>query len=299
VVHRDLKPGNVLVSHAGDVLITDFGIAKVISADATPSISTVLKGSPGYLAPELLRGQPARFSSDLFSVGAIAYELLTGSHPFIKGPGADRDQIFYATLNDPIPPIEVDLPPGVDAVVRRLLERDPARRYQTATQVLDDLARIPLRDGGPLALRRYLTATRATVVASEPAPGSLAVSGMAGQMASSPSASRVAPTQPGRRRRLATVTAVVAAAAAAAAVALAMRGGPTGGPRPAASPVPAAVVTAPPDAGVPPPSPPVAFVPDAAVPDASPAPAAKRRDGRSHGDWIVPGSSNPDTIKVR
>ncbi len=105
VLHRDLKPSNVLVSRSGDVSITDFGIAKVISAGETPSVSTTMKGSPGYLAPEILRGQPAGFPADLFAVGGILHELSTGRHPFIHAARAPRDQIFHATLVEEVPPL--------------------------------------------------------------------------------------------------------------------------------------------------------------------------------------------------
>lgn len=199
IVHRDLKPGNVLVSNAGDVQLTDFGIAKVISPNITPSVSTMLKGSPGYLAPEVLRGQPARFTSDLFSVGGLFWELLTGRNPFIA-PNSERDQIFFATLNESVPPlasIGVVAPPGLDEIIHRLLAKDPVARYQNAGLVLEDLVGVTTafaRDATALGLRRYVASLHNTVATMStpaggqpdgPRPSSLGISAMAGQIGGS------------------------------------------------------------------------------------------------------------------
>jgi eukaryotic-like serine/threonine-protein kinase len=211
VMHRDLKPGNVLISRAGDVQITDFGIAKVIAENQTPSVSTVLKGSPGYLAPELLRGLPPRPSSDVFSVGGLFVELLTGKHPFIKAAYADRDQIFFSTLNDAVPPLaesNVQAPPGADAVIQKLVAKDPEARYQSAAQALDDLYHLLAPFGGDassLALKRFIATTKDTFVAkpAESIRSSFGPSGVSGQMASpTPSMPGLAVRKPRPRRRL-------------------------------------------------------------------------------------------------
>jgi eukaryotic-like serine/threonine-protein kinase len=311
VVHRDIKPGNVLVSHAGDVLITDFGIAKVIAADQTPSISTIVKGSPGYLAPEILRGQPPRFTADLFAVGGLLYELVTGRNPFVRSLHADREQIFYATLNEPVPPL-VDAPPGLEAVVQRLLAKDPAARYQTASQALDDLlgALAPLaREASPLALRRFLAATRKTYVAPGPRKTggrTVGVSAMAGQVATG------APPRGPTRAKLAAVTMT---AVGAAVLAFALLRGPWA-TEPAALGGPAAsTVAADADAGaLAPPA-----LADAAPPaDAAPADAAwavdaapvvprgpptekrtPRQPRRDEGGWMVPERRSRDDLKMR
>lgn len=102
VIHRDIKPSNVLISQDGNALLTDFGIAKVLSE--TPSQSTVVKGSPGYMAPEVLRGRPPVPMSDLFAVGAVFWELLTGSNPFAQGT-TEREQVYMKTLSDPVLPL--------------------------------------------------------------------------------------------------------------------------------------------------------------------------------------------------
>src|SRR5215510_14523385 len=117
VIHRDIKPGNVLVSHDGNVLLTDFGIAKVFSG--SPSISTVIKGSPGYMAPEVLRGEAAVPATDLFAIGALLWECLTGANLFAHGM-QDREQVYLATLHNPVPPLAavgVAAPPGLDDVL--------------------------------------------------------------------------------------------------------------------------------------------------------------------------------------
>jgi eukaryotic-like serine/threonine-protein kinase len=318
VVHRDLKPGNVLVSLAGDVQITDFGIAKVIGHDQTPSVSTMLKGSPGYLAPEILRGQPPRFTSDLFSVGGLFYELLTGRHPFIRSAYADRDQIFYATLNEPIPPLALDLPPEVEHVVQKLLARDPRERYATATQALEELLGVlaPVaREANALSLRRFLSASNETVIAgAERVRSSIGISEMAGQVA--PPARTT--TTPRLRARLATVTALAALAIGVGAVVGMARGTAPETPVAAAA-SPPSVEPAPPPSVEPAPPPEAVSAaaseaiagaaPDAGVPDATPAappdagaaatPATRRRRSRSGDDWILPGADPPASLRVR
>jgi len=161
VIHRDIKPGNVLVSHDGNVLLTDFGIAKVFAG--TPSISTVIKGSPGYMAPEILRGEPAVPATDLFAIGALLWECLTGANLFAHGM-FEREQIYLATLHNPVPPLAavgIAAPPGLDDILQRLMAKRVADRYATATQVIDDLLAVAApfaRETTPKALRKFVSA---------------------------------------------------------------------------------------------------------------------------------------------
>jgi serine/threonine protein kinase len=137
VVHRDITPANVIVTAAGEVKLTDFGLSKSYGDDLLTNCGEVL-GSLPYLAPEQLKGttQPDR-RSDLYSVGAILYEHLTGQKPF----GAKRRlaPVLTDSEGDPQPPsqIEPSLSPQWDAIMRRVLARDPAHRYQSAEEFLD------------------------------------------------------------------------------------------------------------------------------------------------------------------
>jgi serine/threonine protein kinase len=196
----------------------------------TPSVSTVLKGSAGYLAPELLRGLPPRPASDLFAVGGLFFELLTGKNPFIKATFADRDQIFYSTLNDPVPPLAehgVAPLPGLDGFIQKLLAKDVDWRYATAAEALDDLLTVlaPVaREASALALKKFLAANQATFIAkpstaSTPAGPSIGTSGLSGQLASPTLSMPPEPSSRRAARRRARLLAVAGIAAVAIGVA--------------------------------------------------------------------------------
>lgn len=152
VVHRDVTPANVTVTANGQIKLTDFGLSKAYGDSLLTSCGEVL-GSLPYLAPEQLKGvtQPDR-RSDLFSVGAILYEHLTGQKPF----GADRRlaPVLTDSEGEPRPPSELEprLSPQWDEVVRRALARDPARRYQSAEEFLDAIAHLEQRTAAGLPL---------------------------------------------------------------------------------------------------------------------------------------------------
>jgi serine/threonine-protein kinase len=140
-VHRDVTPANVLVTAASEVKLTDFGLSKSYGDPLLTTCGEVL-GSLPYLAPEQLKGttQPDR-RSDLYSVGAILYEHLTGQKPF----GANRRlaPVLTDSEDEPKPPsqLEPSLSPQWDEILRRALARDPAHRYQSAEEFLDAIAR--------------------------------------------------------------------------------------------------------------------------------------------------------------
>jgi serine/threonine-protein kinase len=130
VIHRDVKPANILISREGGVKLTDFGIAKLVSQSLTGT-GTIL-GSPFYMSPEQVRGEPADNRSDLFSLGIVLYETLTGQPPFV---GDTLAATTYKILNVDPRPVDLDrddLPPDLVAVVQRTLEKDPGRRFQDA-----------------------------------------------------------------------------------------------------------------------------------------------------------------------
>jgi len=137
VIHRDVKPANVMLAASGTVKVMDFGIAK---AGGTMTATGQVLGSPNYMSPEQVKGKPIDGRSDLFSVGVLLYEMLTGEKPF---DGQNVTTIIYKIVSeDPIPPRELDVTihPGLSAVVTKSLAKAPDDRYQTGAALAADLA---------------------------------------------------------------------------------------------------------------------------------------------------------------
>jgi eukaryotic-like serine/threonine-protein kinase len=134
IVHRDIKPHNVLIDNEGRVRVTDFGIARAGVSDMTETGSVM--GTAQYLSPEQAQGKPVDARSDLYSGGIVLYELLTGRVPF------DAESPVSVALmqvsEPPVPPMEVnpEVPPALDAVTLRAMEKDPGRRYQDADEFI-------------------------------------------------------------------------------------------------------------------------------------------------------------------
>jgi eukaryotic-like serine/threonine-protein kinase len=138
VVHRDVKPGNIMLLERGAVKIMDFGIARMRFADHKTSTGMVL-GTPRYMSPEQISGQPVDQRSDIFSLGTVLYEMLTQTSLFA---GQDVNQIAHNVANaEPAPPSHVHpgLPQILDFIVARALKKDPAVRYQDAYEMAADL----------------------------------------------------------------------------------------------------------------------------------------------------------------
>jgi serine/threonine protein kinase len=137
VIHRDIKPANILVTREGHAKIADFGIAKMSASQMTLPGRTI--GSPAYMAPEQLAGEPADARSDLFSLGVILYTVLTGHRPF-QGNSATTVMSKVAH-HDPLPitVFESDFPPGLNRIVQRAVAKVPAERYQTGAELAADL----------------------------------------------------------------------------------------------------------------------------------------------------------------
>lgn len=145
VVHRDLKPGNVLVTATGTAKLTDFGIS--LAGDQAPMTAAGrVMGTAQYLAPEQVTGQPARPAGDLYALGVVAYEALAGRRPF---SGATDVDVAVAHVHDPVPELPATVPGPVRAVVTRLLAKEPAQRPADAGELARTLAEVigQLHDG--------------------------------------------------------------------------------------------------------------------------------------------------------
>jgi photosystem II stability/assembly factor-like uncharacterized protein len=139
VIHHDLKSANVAVTPDGLVKVLDFGLARRLPAEMTgdPTMTFDALGSGGvsgtlvYMAPEVLRGEPGDARSDLWALGVVLYEATTGRHPF---QGRTAFEISSSILNEPPPPFPSNVPPGLWAIVQRCLAKQPAERYQRASE---------------------------------------------------------------------------------------------------------------------------------------------------------------------
>jgi serine/threonine-protein kinase len=150
IVHRDIKPGNVMLTRAGEIKVMDFGIARAVSdSQLTMTQTAQVIGTAQYLSPEQARGERVDFRSDLYSTGCLLYELLTGRPPFT---GDSPVAIAYQHVKeDPIPPSQIDpeVPAWADAIVLKAMAKDPAQRYQSAGEMRNDIQRA--LSGAPIA----------------------------------------------------------------------------------------------------------------------------------------------------
>src|SRR5262249_27722699 len=141
IVHRDLKSSNVIVTPEGLVKVLDFGLAQRLTAEgedeATLIIDTVESavstgGTLQYMSPETLRGEPGEYLSDLWALGVVLYEASTDHVPF---QGRTAFEVSSAILHDPVPPLPAHVPPGLAAIIQRCLAKEPALRYQRASEL--------------------------------------------------------------------------------------------------------------------------------------------------------------------
>jgi serine/threonine-protein kinase len=140
VVHRDVKSANVIVTPDGRLKVLDFGIAKRASRDSVSETMThasatglgTVAGTVAYMAPEVLRGEPADARSDIWSIGVVLYEMATGSRPF---SGQTMFEVSSAILSQPLPPLPGDVAAPLGAVIERCLIKEPAHRFQSGPEV--------------------------------------------------------------------------------------------------------------------------------------------------------------------
>ncbi len=139
VVHRDIKPHNVMITGSDSVKVTDFGLAKMKGPDMMSTMTQGIIGTLFYMSPEQVRGEPADFRSDLWAVGVMLYEMLVGERPFDAGQEA---AVLYSIMNlaVQIPPAALKkMPVGLDRVILKALEKNADDRYQSASDMLADI----------------------------------------------------------------------------------------------------------------------------------------------------------------
>jgi eukaryotic-like serine/threonine-protein kinase len=196
VIHRDLKPSNILATESGQVRLLDFGVARLLEAEETdqPALTSVYGRAltPDYPSPELLRGDPIDARSDLYSLGVLLYELLTGTRPYrfksaasigaldraiatieVKKPSMQLEQSAGAARASTAERLARQLRGDLDAVVLKALAKEPAQRYPSAAALAEDLRRYP--GGKPIRarparivyrLRKFILRNRALLAVS-------------------------------------------------------------------------------------------------------------------------------------
>jgi serine/threonine protein kinase len=138
IVHRDIKPANLMLTADDTVKVTDFGTAKILQF-GTVQQTTHVMGTPSYMSPEQVKGRPVDGRTDIFSLGVVFYEMLTGEKPF---PGQSITTVIYKIVNEePIPPRQLNpsVHPGLNDIVMRALAKEPEVRYQSCREMLEDL----------------------------------------------------------------------------------------------------------------------------------------------------------------
>lgn len=157
IIHRDIKPANILLDEFGNAYLSDFGIAKQTTPPVTPARPGQVVGSPAYISPEAVNGEPLTPQTDIYSLGVVLYEMLTGQHPFADTSPAD---LLFKQLTEPLPSLRAaqpDLPAGLDAVIQRATAKTPADRYPDVKSLA-------------VAFRQVLTAGHDSNLADEALP---------------------------------------------------------------------------------------------------------------------------------
>jgi hypothetical protein len=153
IVHRDVKPANIMITKTGQAKLSDFGIAKI--EGTTLTIAGQVLGTPAFMSPEQCMGNPVDYRSDIFSLGTVLYTLVSGTKPF---PGDTFTSVAYKVVHTeyvPLRDLDPKLPPELDIVIGRCLSKDPTQRYVSAGLIADDLD----------AIRAKLAAAAATAAA--------------------------------------------------------------------------------------------------------------------------------------
>ena len=148
VIHRDIKPANILIDGDGNAVVTDFGIAKAAESPSR-TLTGALVGTPAYMSPEQCRGTEVSGASDQYSLGAVAYEMLTGSPPF-SGSTFTVMQAHVEQQPLPVRVLSGDCPPELESAILRMLAKDPADRWPRIAEAIVALGAVPLAEDDPL-----------------------------------------------------------------------------------------------------------------------------------------------------
>jgi beta-lactam-binding protein with PASTA domain/predicted Ser/Thr protein kinase len=176
IIHRDVKPGNVMITRTGAVKVMDFGIARAVADNAaTVTQTAAVIGTAQYLSPEQARGENVDARSDVYSTGVLLFELITGSPPFT---GDSPVAVAYQHVRENPPPpstLNPDVPPELDAIVLKAMAKNPANRYQSAGEMRADLIRAI--NGRPVEAEPVMTADEVTTVLGGPRTGQYGATG--------------------------------------------------------------------------------------------------------------------------
>src|SRR5690348_836042 len=166
VIHRDIKPGNLMITAKGAVKIADFGIA-LSSQDFSKKLTSTgeFVGTPGYLSPEVCQGKPVDQRSDIFSLGIVLFECLAGRMPFTdESPLGLMLEVVKAEIPD-VRTLNAEVDPELERILAKMVAKDPAERYQSCQELVADLSRHPLvAKGGPITLQTKMSTAAATMV---------------------------------------------------------------------------------------------------------------------------------------
>ena len=166
VIHRDIKPGNLMITSKGAVKIADFGIA-LSSQDFSKKLTSTgeFVGTPGYLSPEVCQGKPVDQRSDIFSLGIVLFECLAGRMPFTdESPLGLMLEVVKAEIPD-VRTLNAEVDPELERILAKMVAKDPAERYQSCQELVADLSRHPLvAKGGPITLQTRMSTAAATMV---------------------------------------------------------------------------------------------------------------------------------------
>jgi eukaryotic-like serine/threonine-protein kinase len=169
IIHRDVKPANIMISKTGAVKVMDFGIARALADSTNVTQTAAVIGTAQYLSPEQASGNPVDARSDVYSLGCVLYEILTGEPPFV---GDSPVAVAYQHVReDPVAPSQrhADVSPELDAVVLKALAKNPENRYQSAAEMRADLVRVHNGEA-PDAPKVLTEAERTSYLAATPAP---------------------------------------------------------------------------------------------------------------------------------